>query len=120
MFPESDCLMMHINRKVLVPILLGATALAGWTAGCAASAESANRRKAVVTSVTVSPSTASSITTGTLPFTASVLGTTSDKSVKWSASLGNITSSGAYTAPSNPGTATVTARSNADDMKFVV
>jgi hypothetical protein len=72
----------------------------------------------IVTSVTVSPSTASSITTGTLPFTATVLGTTSDKSVTWSASLGNITSSGAYTAPSSTGTATVTARSNADPTKF--
>jgi hypothetical protein len=117
MFPESVFLIMHINRKALVPILLGATALAGWTAGCTASAESANRLTAVVTSVTVSPSTASSITTGTLPFTASVLGTTTDKSVIWSASSGNITSSGAYTAPSTTGTATITARSNADPTR---
>jgi hypothetical protein len=71
----------------------------------------------VVTSVTVSPSTASSITTSTLPFTATVQGTTSNKTVTWKASLGSITTSGMYTAPANTGTATVTATSNADPTK---
>jgi hypothetical protein len=71
----------------------------------------------VVTSVTISPSSASSITTGTLTFTATVQGTTSDKSVTWKASSGNITAGGLYTAPAKPGTATVTSTSNADSTK---
>jgi hypothetical protein len=71
----------------------------------------------VVTSVTVSPASASSITSGTLPFTATVQGTTLDKTVTWKASLGNITAAGTYTAPAKPGTATVTATSNADPTK---
>jgi hypothetical protein len=37
--------------------------------------------------------------------------------VTWTASLGKITSSGGYTAPSNPGTDTVTATSSADPTK---
>jgi parallel beta helix pectate lyase-like protein len=71
----------------------------------------------VVTSVTISPSSTSTTTGTTVPFTASVQGTASDKSVTWKASLGSITSSGIYTAPANPGSATVTATSNADPTK---
>jgi hypothetical protein len=67
-----------------------------------------------VTSVTVSPSTASSVTTGTLSFTASVQGSTSNKSVTWKALLGTITTGGQYTAPAKAGTDTVTAISVAD------
>jgi fibronectin type 3 domain-containing protein len=70
-----------------------------------------------VTSVTVSPGTASSMTSGTLPFTATVQGTTSNKAVAWKAALGTITSSGLYTAPSKTGTDTVTATSAADPTK---
>jgi hypothetical protein len=70
-----------------------------------------------VTSVTVSPATASSITSGTLPFTAAVQGTTSNKSVTWKALLGSVTSSGVYTAPAKAGTDTVTATSVADATK---
>jgi hypothetical protein len=70
-----------------------------------------------VTSVTISPASAKSVTGGTLPFTASVQGSTSNKSVSWSASLGSITSSGLYTAPASAGTATVTATSVADTTK---
>jgi len=72
---------------------------------------------ATVTSVTVSPGTASSITSGTLPFTATVQGTNSNKAVVWNAALGTITSSGLYTAPSKTGTDTVTATSAADPTK---
>jgi pectate lyase len=70
-----------------------------------------------VTSVTVTPATASSITSGTLPFTASVQGTTSNKAVIWKALLGTITAAGAYTAPAKAGADTVTATSAADTTK---
>jgi hypothetical protein len=70
-----------------------------------------------ITSVTITPATASSITSGTLPFTASVQGTSTNKAVTWKAALGTITSSGLYTAPSKAGTDTVTAVSNADPTK---
>lgn len=71
----------------------------------------------VVTSVTISPTSASAITGGTVQFTASVQGTVVDKSVSWKVTLGTITSAGAYTAPASPGTDTVTATSNADTTK---
>jgi len=70
-----------------------------------------------VTSVTVNPGVASSITSGTLPFTATVQGTTTNKGVTWKTALGNITSSGYYTAPAKAGTDTVTATSIADPTK---
>ena len=70
-----------------------------------------------VTSVSVSPATASSITSGTLPFKATVLGTTTNKSVTWKVVLGHINASGLYTAPSKAGTDTVTAVSNADPTR---
>ena len=72
---------------------------------------------AVVSSVTVSPAVASSITGGTLPFTARVQGTTTDTAVTWKALLGTITSGGTYTAPAKAGTDTVTATSVADPSK---
>jgi hypothetical protein len=71
----------------------------------------------VVNSVSVSPATASVSTGGTLQFTATVAGTVTNKSVTWTAQLGTINSSGLYTAPSNPGTDTVTATSVADTTK---
>jgi hypothetical protein len=70
-----------------------------------------------VSSVTISPSSASSIINGKLSFAATVAGTTSDKTVTWNASLGSITATGVYAAPGKPGTATVTATSNADPTK---
>ena len=73
---------------------------------------------ATVTSVTISPALASSIPGGTLPFAATVRGTTSNKTVTWKASSGTISSSGLYTAPPTAGTATVTATSNADSTKW--
>jgi fibronectin type 3 domain-containing protein len=72
---------------------------------------------ATVIAVTISPATASSITSGTLSFAATVQGTTSNKAVTWKASLGTITSSGMYTAPSKTGTDIVTATSNVDPTK---
>jgi fibronectin type 3 domain-containing protein len=70
-----------------------------------------------VTSVSVSPATASSITSGTFPFKATVQGTTTNKSVTWKVVLGHINASGLYTAPSKAGTDNVTAVSNADPTK---
>ena len=70
-----------------------------------------------VTSVTISPASAKSATSGTLSFTASVQGSTSNKSVTWKASLGSITPSGLFTAPASAGTATVSATSVADTTK---
>ena len=69
-----------------------------------------------VTSVSVSPATVASIASGTLPFKATVLGSTANKSVTWKVALGHIDSSGMYTAP-KAGTDTVTAVSNADPTK---
>jgi hypothetical protein len=70
-----------------------------------------------VSSVTISPAVASSVVNGKLSFTATVAGSTSDKTVTWKASSGSITTAGAYTAPAKAGTATVTATSNADATK---
>jgi hypothetical protein len=70
-----------------------------------------------VTSVTVSPSSTSLQTGGKFTFTASVAGSTSDKSVTWKAALGTVTAAGAYTAPAKAGTDTVTATSVADPTK---
>jgi fibronectin type 3 domain-containing protein len=71
-----------------------------------------------VTSITISPATASSLTSGTLPFTATVAGTTTNKAVTWKAARGTITSTGSYKAPTTAGTDTVTATSSADPTKF--
>ncbi len=70
-----------------------------------------------VTSVTITPATASSITGGTLSFAATVQGTTANKAVTWKALLGTITSAGSYTAPAKASTDTVTATSVADATK---
>jgi uncharacterized protein YjdB len=70
-----------------------------------------------VTSVTISPSSTSATTGGTLTFQATVNGTVADKSVTWKASLGTITAGGVYTAPSKAGTDAVTATSDADSTK---
>ena len=71
----------------------------------------------VVTSVSVSPSSTSITTSGALQFTATVAGTVTNKSVTWTAALGSISAAGVYTAPSSPGTDTVTATSQADTTK---
>jgi hypothetical protein len=67
-----------------------------------------------VTGVTISPTSPSTTTGGTLQFTASVQGTTTNTAVTWKAASGSITASGLYTAPSKAGTDTVTATSDAD------
>ncbi len=70
-----------------------------------------------VTAVLVTPASAASATGGTLPFSATVQGTTTNTNVTWSAQLGKITSAGEYTAPSKAGTDVVTATSVADTTK---
>ena len=49
-----------------------------------------------------------------LQFAATVTGATTDKSVTWTASSGQIDASGKYTAPATGGTDTITATSEAD------
>lgn len=71
-----------------------------------------------VTSVTVSPNATTVPTNGTVQFAASVMGTSTNKSVTWTAVLGAVTPAGAYTAPAKAGTDTVTATSNADPSKL--
>lgn len=73
-----------------------------------------------VTAVLVTPASAASATGGTLPFQATVQGTTTNTNVTWSAQLGTITSAGDYTAPAKAGTDVVTATSVADPTKFGV
>ena len=84
------------------------------TATVTISTGSGQSSSAGVTSVTVSPTTASSVTSGTLQFSAAVQGTASNTSVTWKAKLGSIASAGVYTAPAKTGTDTVTATSAAD------
>jgi hypothetical protein len=80
----------------------------------------------VVVEVSVSPTTATVVVSGTQQFTATVTGT-SNTSVTWTLSggagqdLGSISSTGLYTAPAvvpSPKTVTVTATSVADTTKF--
>ncbi len=73
---------------------------------------------ATVSSVTISPAAPSIGTDGTLQFSATVQGTTTNKVVTWIAQRGTISSAGAYVAPSSPGTDIVTASSTANTSKF--
>jgi hypothetical protein len=106
----------HENRGLLRAFFLAFFATTFWMSGCAGNA--AKSLGGPVTSVTISPAATSATTSGgTLQFTATVQGTVTDKSVTWKASLGSITASGLYTAPSKAGSDTVTATSNADSTK---
>jgi hypothetical protein len=71
----------------------------------------------VVTSIVISPTTAQVATSGTLQFASTVQGAVTDKSVRWTAVLGAVNSSGLYTASAQAGSDTVTAISNADSTK---
>ena len=94
-----------------------------WISGCAGSA-SATKPTSVppnggsaVTSVSITPSSPSTTTGGTLQFSATVSGTATGETVTWTAALGKISSSGLYTAPAKADTDTVTATSNAQSNK---
>ena len=69
-----------------------------------------------VVAVTISPVSASLLTSGTQQFKATVTGS-SNTSVNWAATGGTITTGGLYTAPGAAGTFTVTATSAADSTK---
>jgi hypothetical protein len=84
------------------------------SAGITVTAATANP---LVTSIMIAPTTAQVTTNGTFQFASTVQGTATDKSVRWTASLGTINSTGAYTAPAKAGNDTVTAISNADSTK---
>ncbi|MDR1841545.1 MAG: Ig-like domain-containing protein [Holophagales bacterium] len=71
-------------------------------------------------SVSVSPKTATMIVGSTRSFTATVAGGVENLGVTWTAGGGTLTSNGnqcLYTAPSAPGTYTITAASNEDPSK---
>src|SRR5438477_1482791 len=70
-----------------------------------------------VSSVVVSPASASITAGKTLALTATVSGTTTNRAVTWHASSGSISASGVYTAPATAGTSVVTATSVADPSK---
>src|SRR5580704_14970469 len=95
-----------------------------WISGCAGAASAAKPASvapsggSAVTSVTITPSSVSTTTGGTLRFSATVPGTATSETVTWTAALGSINSSGAYTAPANAGIDKVTATSNVDSSKF--
>ena len=85
------------------------------------SSESATATVTVTTTpvpigISITPLLASLTAGGTQQFTATVTGTT-NTSVTWSASGGTVSSTGLYTAPSSPGTYSVTATSAADPSK---
>jgi hypothetical protein len=66
--------------------------------------------------VGVSPKSAGVMVNGTVQFTAAV-GDVNNQAVTWSASGGTVSPTGSYTAPSAPGTFTVTATSVADNTR---
>ena len=70
-----------------------------------------------VSSISLTPASASIVTGATLQLTAAIQGTTSNKSVTWKTSSGTISSSGLFTASTSAGTATITATSAADATK---
>jgi len=99
------------SRAGFVCIVLATLGLAGCGA---ASGSSASNSKPATLALSISPSTASITTVGTQQFSASITGTSSS-GVNWLASGGGtISSTGLYTAGTNPGTYTVTATSLAD------
>ena len=71
---------------------------------------------APVVSVTVSPTSASILTSATQQFSATVTGS-SNTAVTWSATGGSVSASGLYTAPNTAGSFTVKATSVADNTK---
>jgi pectate lyase len=84
------------------------------TGGTGTGGTSGTGTSGTVTAVVVTPSTAASTTGGTLPFHATIQGTTTNTAVRWTAKLGTITAGGEYTAPAKAGSDVVTATSAAD------
>jgi hypothetical protein len=67
-------------------------------------------------SVTIAPANPAVAPNGQQQFTATVHNAT-DQAVTWSTSAGSITAGGRFTAPSQPGTVTITARAKVDTTK---
>src|ERR1039457_613540 len=71
---------------------------------------------APVVAVSIDPTSASMLISGTQQFTAYITGT-SNTAVTWSTTSGTVSTNGLYTAPATAGTYTVTATSQADTTK---
>ena len=71
---------------------------------------------APVIAVSIDPTSAAMLTSGTQQFTAYITGT-SNTAVTWSTTGGTVTTNGLYTAPATAGTYTVTATSQANTSK---
>ena len=115
------------------PIVLSVTVLMAFgvsigNSGCAGSASAAKSETpvnapssgtsgAAVTSVTITPGSASALTGEAVQFSATVQGTAGNKLVSWKVALGQISASGLYTAPANAGNDTVTALAEANATK---
>ncbi len=113
------------NRRSRYVFFSGIVALvvsfSSWISGCAGSAsatkpENALKAQFTSVSVTITPSSSSTTTGGTVQFAATVSGTATE-GVMWAAALGTISASGLYTAPAKAGTDTVTATSVAQSSK---
>jgi hypothetical protein len=109
---------MRILRKnqVLVLFSLLASTLV-WASGCVGVSTATQASSVGVTSVVVSPKTASSPPSGKTQFTAAIQGTTTNSAVTWTTSIGTISSTGVFTAPTSAGTGTIIATSVADPTK---
>ena len=83
---------------------------------CLVSAFGSNVPTTPVVSLTVSPTSIALVPGGTQQFTATVTGS-NNTAVSWSATGGTVSATGLYTAPSTPGTYTVTATSAADSTQ---
>ena len=70
-----------------------------------------------VSSVSVTPAAAAPTAGAKVQFTAAVQGTTTNDAVTWTATMGTITATGVYTAPTAASTGMVTATSVADPTK---
>jgi hypothetical protein len=97
------------SRRLIVVVLC----FVGWASGCAGVVEpgtSPNAQPQVV-SLTISPASTSLAVGGSIQFAALVNGVANNSAVTWLASIGSITSTGLYTAPSSAGTVVITAKS---------
>jgi hypothetical protein len=112
--------MWHDGKLLLTLAIL-------WCAGCSGGQAASGGGNTAGISVTVFPSATSVVIGQTVPFSATVTGTT-NSTVNWevagvaggNSTVGTITSGGLYTAPSalpNPSTVVVTAVSQADTTK---
>src|SRR6202167_6658183 len=98
--------------QVLVLVCIASTIL--WVSGCVGFSKPSNLAGSLIT---VSPAAASPSAGAKIQFAAAIQGTTTNNSVRWSASIGAITSAGMFSAPATQGAGTITATSVADPTK---